>query len=256
PYTATITMNNGTGPFVPTLAQGTLPPGINAEASVSSTEEWLFVGTPTQAGTYHFSLLITDADGQTVTVPFVMTVEPFAITPAVLPTAVEGRGYLQTLAATGGVSPYSFQLVLGSLPDGLILYGNGNLAGVPTSGTAGTHSFSIDVTDSNGLSTVQAFTLTVFNPAALAVTTVALAPGTAGQQYSQPITADFGTTPYTFTILNGSLPSGVTLTPAGVLAGVPGAPGNYAFTIKVQDATGASATGHLSWTINPSSSSN
>lgn len=252
-YTAIISMNNGTGPFIPTLAQGTLPPGITAEKSISSTEEWLFTGTPTQAGTYHFSLLITDADGQSVTLPFTMTVDPFAILPAVLQTGVERTGYLQQLTAQGGVSPYTFQLVLGTLPSGLSMNTNGFIFGVPVSGTAGPHTFSVSATDANGLTVVQAYTLTIFTGTSLAITTVALPPGTAGQEYNQPITANFGTTPYTFTVLNGSLPSGITLTPAGVLSGVPAAVGTYAFTVQVKDATGATASSHLTWTVNPAS---
>ncbi|MGH9475708.1 MAG: putative Ig domain-containing protein [Terriglobales bacterium] len=257
-YEAVVTMNNGTGPFVPTLIEGAMPPGITASQSESSTLEWLFTGTPTQAGTYNFQLLITDADGQTVTLPFIMTVQPFAITPAVLTAAVEGRGYLQQLNAQGGVSPYKFQLVLGTLPGGLSMNDNGFIYGVPDSGTAGTYSLSISVTDTNGLSAQQPFTLTVFNPNALAITTVGLTPGQAGQAYDQQITADFGTTPYTFSVISGTLPSGMTLSPDGELQGVPAAnsAGEYSFTVQVKDATGATARGQLQWTVQPSGPSN
>lgn len=257
-YEAVVDMINGTGPFVPTLAEGSLPPGITVEKSASSTIEWLFTGTPTQAGTFSFQLLITDSVGQTVTLPFTMTVNPFAITPPILNTGVEGRGYLQQLNAQGGVSPYKFQLVLGSLPSGLSMNASGFIFGVPVSGTAGAHNFSVSVTDANGLMAIQPFTLTVFNSSALAVTTVALLPGQAGQPYNQAITADFGTTPYTFSVLSGTLPSGVSLSPDGQLVGVPAAnsAGNYTFVVQVQDATGATARGTLQWSIQPPGGSN
>ncbi|MGH9486363.1 MAG: putative Ig domain-containing protein [Terriglobales bacterium] len=252
-YTATVTMSNGQGPFIPTLFNGTLPPGLSVSTSEESTLDWQFTGTPTQAGTYNFTILVTDADGQTADVPYSMTVEPFTITPAFLTTGVEGRGYLEQLSVSGGTSPYQFQMVLGQLPSGLNMDQEGDIYGVPASGTAGTDSFSIAVTDANGLRVIQPFTLTIFNPTQLAITTVQLPSGQAGQQYSQAITANFGTAPYVFSLTNGSLPPGVTLSPAGELAGVPAAAstGPYSFTVEVRDATGATAQGHFNWIIAP-----
>lgn len=52
------------------------------------------------------------------------------------------------LAATGGVSPYSWSISAGTLPGGLTLGGDGNIAGTPTS--AGTFRFTVQVADSAG----------------------------------------------------------------------------------------------------------
>jgi len=92
----------------------------------------------------------------TATTTFTLTINaPLAIsTPAALPGGVAGASYAVTLAATGGVPPYTWSLNSGStLPAGLTLTSAGILSGTPT--TAGTYSFGITVTDSK-LSLVKA----------------------------------------------------------------------------------------------------
>lgn len=59
--------------------------------------------------------------------------------------------------------------------------------------------------------------------------------------YSQQLTANGGTGPYTFSLLSGPLPSGLSLSSTGLLSGYPDGsaamPGNYPITIQVVDAT-------------------
>jgi hypothetical protein len=81
-------------------------------------------------------------------------------------------------------------------------------------------------------------------PAAPALPTVAVGPtaipdGTVGTPYSATLTATNGTSP-SFAITAGTLPAGLTLSPAGVLSGTPTEGGNYTFTVGVT-ATGATA---------------
>ncbi len=72
----------------------------------------------------------------------------FVITTASpLPAATVGVAYSQTLAATGGTTPYTWTLATGStLPAGLTLSTAGVISGTPT--TAATSTFTITVTDS------------------------------------------------------------------------------------------------------------
>lgn len=63
------------------------------------------------------------------------------------------------------------------------------------------------------------------------------------------VTANGGTAPFVWSISAGALPAGMTLTPAGLIYGSPAATGSYAFTVKVTDATGATATQPLSLTV-------
>ena len=62
------------------------------------------------------------------------------------------------------------------------------------------------------------------------------------------LSATGGTGPYSFTVISGSLPAGLTLSPSGLVAGTP-ANGSYSFTVKVTDANGAAANRSFSGTI-------
>ena len=59
---------------------------------------------------------------------------------------------------------------------------------------------------------------------------------TPGVSYSHTFQASGGAGPYTWSLVSGSLPSGLNLSPSGVLAGTPATSGSYSFTVKVRDA--------------------
>jgi len=70
----------------------------------------------------------------------------------------------------------------------------------------------------------------------LAMTTTTLPGGTVGVAYSQPLAATGGTTPYTWSIVGGSLPAGLALnTSTGLISGTPTTPGTSSFTAQVVD---------------------
>ncbi len=87
-------------------------------------------------------------------------------------------------------------------------------------------------------------------PAALNITTPALPDGVLTIPYGATLTASGGSTPYTWSIANGSLPPGVTLNGSlGTIAGTPAAAGSYPVTVRVTDGAGTSATKALSVTV-------
>jgi hypothetical protein len=62
---------------------------------------------------------------------------------------VEGRPYSHAVQATGGVTPYNWTIVEGSLPDGLSFDpSTGFISGRPNSAAVGTWVFTVQVTDS------------------------------------------------------------------------------------------------------------
>jgi hypothetical protein len=70
----------------------------------------------------------------------------------------------------------------------------------------------------------------------LAIATTTLPGGTVGVAYSQSLTAAGGTTPYTWSIVGGSLPAGLALNAAtGLISGTPTTPGTVSFTAQVVD---------------------
>ena len=73
----------------------------------------------------------------------------------------------------------------------------------------------------------------------LQITTSALPDGTAGQSYSAPLMASGGTTAYTWSIISGSLPGGMSLNAStGAISGTPtGAAGPMDLTFRVTDSS-------------------
>jgi hypothetical protein len=69
--------------------------------------------------------------------------------------------------------------------------------------------------------------------------------------YNQTLPASGGTPPYSWTIINGSLPAGLTLGSDGVLSGTPVSPGTSQFTAQVTDNNSKTAAGTFSLTVNP-----
>jgi hypothetical protein len=167
------------------------------------------------------------------------------VTTASLPNGTVGAGYSALLGATGGLAPYSWNLVSGALPGGLSLNpSSGAVSGTPTG--AGTASFTVQVTDGQSPADVatRALQITVTAPSydPLAVTTTSLPNAKRNKNYSRALTATGGLAPYVWSLAGGSLPPGVTLNGAtGVISGKPTAIGTYSFTVQVGDSQGTPA---------------
>jgi hypothetical protein len=78
------------------------------------------------------------------------------------------------------------------------------------------------------------------------VTTTSLPNGTVGAAYSQELTADGGQSPYTWSQISGSLPSGLSLDSNGFIAGTPATNGTFNFTAQVTDVNSSTSTKALS----------
>jgi hypothetical protein len=91
---------------------------------------------------------------------FCVTTPPGPLAPGLLGTA-----YSQTLTVSGGTTPYTWSVVSNSLPAGLTLVASsGAITGTPTVLTI--VNFIVRVTDTNGLTATQPFSLTI-NPPSL-----------------------------------------------------------------------------------------
>ena len=90
-----------------------------------------------------------------------------AVSTASLPAAGTGVAYSQTLAATGGTTPYTWSLSAGSLPAGLILSSGGVISG--TTSATGTASFTVRATDAASATATKALSLTVATLPTLAI---------------------------------------------------------------------------------------
>lgn len=171
------------------------------------------------------------------------------VSPSSLPNPVIATAYNQTFSANGGTGPYQYTVASGNLPAGLVLSSAGVLSGTPTA--AGAFNFTVQARDSTSggsggpFTGTQAYSITIAAPA-VAVTPSTLPGGTDGTVYSQTISASGGTGPYTFSIVSGSLPAGMTLATNGALSGTPTAAGPFNFTVQAQDSTSGANGGPFS----------
>ncbi|MEU7710686.1 putative Ig domain-containing protein [Micromonospora chalcea] len=131
----TVEATGGTGPYRLSVTSGSLPPGMLVVGTSLG-------GVPTTAGTYTFTLRMTDKndrfDEQDATV--VVAEAATAFTSGDPPAATVGKRYSFRFTAAGD-SDIAFSLAAGALPDGLTLDKEGRLRGTP--GSAGTFAFTV-----------------------------------------------------------------------------------------------------------------
>lgn len=241
--TQTLTAGGGQPPYrwvVVTTGPGNLPPGLTLDGVFGRIS-----GTPTNAGVFPFTLMVTDNNNNTASGTLSITIGgTIVITPATLPNAAVNTAYSQTLTATGGQSPYGWAVTSGSLPVGLTLGAtSGVISGTPT--LPGSATFTVTVTDYTRVTAQASYTLIVSSP--VSITTMSLPDATVGTAYSQTVAATGGTTPYTWAVTAGALPAGLTLNATtGVISGTPTTVATSSFTVTVTDAGGVTAKQALS----------
>ena len=240
-YSDQLVVTGGTSPFTWTVSAGSLPPGVTL-----SSAGGLLSGTPTAAGTFSFTVKVTDSASLSATAALTLTVIPApSLSNPAPPQGWTNTVYSDTLTVSGGQAPYAWTVSSGSLPAGISLSSDGVLTGQPT--VTGTFAFTVKVTDAKAQFATQALSITV----AQGVTATFAPPpaATLATPYSYQLTATGGTTPYTWSVNAGSLPPGITLSSAGVLSGTPTLPGSYPFTVNVIDANKGIATTSITLTV-------
>jgi hypothetical protein len=136
----------------------------------------------------------------------------------------------------GPALPYSFTVLAGALPPGLVLGDNGNVIGIPQQ--AGTWSFWVELSDEDPPSaewctpgaSERLFTITV-RPG-LGIQQQSQRVLVAGRPFSLQLTSGGGG-PQTWSVWAGSPPAGITLSRDGLLSGTPTVPGSSTFIVQV-----------------------
>ena len=242
PYSETLQATDGTLPYTWSLVSGSLPDGLMLSAG------GVISGTPTTPGLQAFTVEVTDAvlrsDTQLLAISIVFGGP--TITTTSLPGGEVTVPYSETLQATDGTLSYTWSLVSGSLPDGLMLSAGGVISGTPT--TPGLQAFTVQVTDAVARSDTQLLAISIVFGGPT-ITTTSLPSGEVTVPYSETLEATDGTLPYTWSLVSGSLPDGLMLSAGGVISGTPTTPGLQAFTVQVTDAVARSDTQLLAISI-------
>ena len=161
------------------------------------------------------------------------------INPAVT-DGTAGTPFSQTFTQTGAIGTATFTLFSGTLPTGLTLATSGVLSGTPT--VVGNFPIVVEVTDSQGCTgvgptynlTIHCQTITVTNPST--TTTVA------GSPFSVTFTQSGGIGATTFST-SSTLPTGLSLSSAGVLSGTPTQTGTFPIVVTATDSNGCTGSG-------------
>lgn len=233
----------GQSPYVFSISAGALPPGLALNTSTGA-----ITGTPTAAGTYNFTVKVSDANASFATASFTITVAAFPALAGTLPDASNGVAYSASYTETGGHATLAYDISAGTLPTGLTINSaTGVISGTPTVNGAST--FTVRVTDGHGNVATRAGTVTVYAlPVISGSYTGNLEVGIAYS--SAGLSVSGGKAPIAWTKSGGTLPPGLTLNgTTGALTGTPTTAGTYNFTVAATDALGRADTQTVTLTV-------
>jgi hypothetical protein len=162
-YNQTVQASGGTGARIWSISAGSLPTGLNP----INPSTGQITGTPSAAGTFNFTVQVTDtlsqSDTQDLSITIVLPAPPNITTTSLLNGTAGTPGYNEQVQATGGIGDLSWTIVspgLGPLPPGLDIDPlTGVISGEPT--TVGTYNFTVQVTDTIPQSDTQDLSITI-----------------------------------------------------------------------------------------------
>jgi hypothetical protein len=153
-------------PYRWSLVSGTVPDGLRfAGDDLRLTRTTGVTGVPTRVQTTTFTVRARDGAGNTATKTFTLTVNPpdpltITNTSDQLKDGQVGVFYETGVFPGGGVPPYTWSRVAGTLPPGLAVQASpGRVRGTPT--TAGDFTFTLRVDDSGGQFATRQFSIRV-----------------------------------------------------------------------------------------------
>lgn len=222
-FSTTLVATGGSAPYRFRLAGGALPAGVTLD------EGGLLSGTPTDGGSFGFSVAVEDSFGngpRTGSRNYVLVVaRPDVLAAASLPAARYAAAYDAQLPLSG-TAPFRVTLAGGQLPLGLQLGEDGRITGTPV--LPGRFGFTASATDSSGgtgpYSDSQAYEIVVENIAPVAEDISTSVPYNAGPTTVPALTSGGIATDYIIASqpANGSAsggPGGLVYTPARGFSG-------------------------------------
>ena len=222
----------------------TLPPGLSLNSATGTLS-----GTPTGSivGGFAVQIQVTDQAGTSASQVFTFSLaDRITVSYDWYFSWTVGSRYSSPATASGGVPPFRWSVTGGALPDGLTLdVTTGLVSGTPT--RAGVFNFILQATDVNTAFGSKGVTLTI-NPPITITTPSPLPDGIAGTAYSFQFSGSGGTVPLHFEP-KANLPSGLSLSDAGVLSGTPLVPGVFTVSLLIVDTASTSTSKNFSLTV-------
>ena len=160
---ATATLSSGAKQQFSATITSTSNTAVTWQASAGTISTSGLFTAPSVSASTKVTVTATSAADTTTIATAQLTVVPLgklSISVSTMPTGTTGAPYSATLSATGGTTPYSWQIAGGSLPPGLSLNkGTGVISG--TASQTGTFPFTASVTDASFTTVSQSLSLAV-----------------------------------------------------------------------------------------------
>lgn len=196
----------------------------------------IFSGVPTTDGSFLVTVQASNTGGS-VSQPYSFTVRlqaPKTVTTLSLPDGQIGVPYSAKIEAEGEKLSYSFANSSG--PAGLSIDSStGVISGTPTR-TNGTSPFNVQIRVSNSGGVLTHSIPLMILPIVPTITTQSLPSATYNLSYSQSLTG--GGSDSTYSIVEGTLPSGIRLAPNGSFSGSTTVVGSHQFTVLKKNLAG------------------
>ncbi|HET9406855.1 MAG TPA: Ig domain-containing protein [Candidatus Sulfotelmatobacter sp.] len=249
PYSAALFGNVESSPFLFSVSEGQLPPGLSLNPTTG-----LVSGSPARAGQFAFTVSIGGKELRfSTTRTYELKVDPevshVAMSISPLDPTITPGGKIQFSATLKNTKNPG---VTWSASNGVIT--STGLYTAPTS--ASIKSVTITAT-SVAQPSVQASTKISLAYPQLQIGSVNIPSAKAGTSYNAKLVASGGQTPYSWTLLSGSLPSGFQFAPSsGAITGSTKQSGTFDLTFRVTDAVGQSTQKSFALVVSGASTSN
>ncbi len=212
-YQGTIIASGGKSPYTYEIIEGSLPANLTLDSNGTISG----MIDPDAEGEFPLTIKVTDDYDYTLNQAFTFVVsnDIYFITES-FPYAIVDTGYAHTVEVGGGSGSYTFSA--SGLPIGFNLDSEmGILSGSSSVGSQST--ITITARDDKGL--IKSKSYSFYVTSVPKITTTSLPFSAAGQSYSSQLECEGDLSPITFSVTNGSLPDGLSLSPSGLISGIP-----------------------------------